>query len=500
MDLSHQLAGVAERDPRRDGAMTINEFLADRYEEVYAATFYRDIFPAGELDIWRDSFEDLDDDEHKYCAIAVEKTDERKPNGDPKVKRYTLTDDRLEEQVRSITWDGNFCFMSPISYIGKHRDAEHARDIYALAFDVDNLITKKGQQTGLRELIYEWEHTLIGHKTPWLPKPTYIVASGNGVHLYYLLDHPLPLFKNIAEQLGKYKEHLTWKMWNRNVTYTHEEHQIQYEPIWQGFRMVGGVTKDKKGYVRAYRVGERVSVDYLNSFINRTIVNYEMYKIVDVYRSTMSLAEAAQKYPEWYQKRIIEQRPRGSYIVSEKVYDWWLEQIRTRAVCGKRYWCIFCLVVYALKCGIEYDRVRRDALDLVPLLDERTEEEDNHFTEEDVMVALQAYKRSWLVRYRLSKIEYRSGIKIKRNRRNGRKRTTHLKIARGALKALNEEQGYALQGRPIMGDIIIEWRRYNTSGSKADCIRDTGLSKKTVYKWWDKYNPDDWRDYILPQG
>lgn len=32
--------------------------------------------------------------------------------------------------------------------------------------------------------------------------------------------------------------------------------------------------------------------------------------------------------------------------------------------------------------------------------------------------------------------------------------------------------------------IVKEWRESHPDGKKADCIRDTGLSKPTVYKWW----------------
>lgn len=33
---------------------------------------------------------------------------------------------------------------------------------------------------------------------------------------------------------------------------------------------------------------------------------------------------------------------------------------------------------------------------------------------------------------------------------------------------------------------VLEWRMLHPEGRKADCIRETGLSKPTVYKWWEK--------------
>ena len=32
---------------------------------------------------------------------------------------------------------------------------------------------------------------------------------------------------------------------------------------------------------------------------------------------------------------------------------------------------------------------------------------------------------------------------------------------------------------------VLEWRTANPAGTKYRCIKDTGLDKKTVYKWWD---------------
>ena len=42
-------------------------------------------------------------------------------------------------------------------------------------------------------------------------------------------------------------------------------------------------------------------------------------------------------------------------------------------------------------------------------------------------------------------------------------------------------------GRPDKKEIIEKWRIENPSGTKAECIKATGISKPTVYKWWDSY-------------
>ena len=44
--------------------------------------------------------------------------------------------------------------------------------------------------------------------------------------------------------------------------------------------------------------------------------------------------------------------------------------------------------------------------------------------------------------------------------------------------------GYDNVGRHNVADTVIEWRKAHPDGKKADCIKETGLSKPTVYKWW----------------
>ena len=40
------------------------------------------------------------------------------------------------------------------------------------------------------------------------------------------------------------------------------------------------------------------------------------------------------------------------------------------------------------------------------------------------------------------------------------------------------------KGSGTAQDKVKEWRMQHPNGKKADCIKDTELSKNTVYKWW----------------
>lgn len=151
---------------------------------------------------------------------------------------------------------------------------------------------------------------------------------------------------------------------------------------------------------------------------------------------------------------------------------------------GHRYWCLSVLASYGIKCDIPEDEVLTDAMELLPMFDNISDDEHNRFTKRDVLDAMNMYQENY-VTYSRAEVERVSGISVPPNKRNGRKQATHLKIARNTLSIMNEDNGEVLQGRPDKAKVVEEWRKVHPDGKKADCVRDTGLDKKTVYKWWD---------------
>ncbi|EKC43765.1 replication protein, partial [human gut metagenome] len=87
-------------------------------------------------------------------------------------------------------------------------------------------------------------------------------------------------------------------------------------------------------------------------------------------------------------------------------------------------------------------------------------------------------------------IVVRTGIVIKKNKRNGRKQAQHIKIM-NAIRDIEHPDGEwrNKDGRPDKSQIVVDWRMAHPDGTKAECIRETGLSKPTVYSWWKKI---DW--------
>lgn len=439
----------------------ICKYLDLYFDERTPQEFYRSIFPIGELE------ERGKQEQGKYNAIAVELLAE--PVGDINAFRHIITDDLL--LIDELLKSNNFIIISPISYAGKSRVSTNARFIYAIAIDLDGITEEKY----IRDLFYQIDNEI-------LPKPTYTVFSGTGLHLYYQLEQAIPCYENIVKQLSVLKKALTQRIWNKYTTSLYDKPQI--ESLFQGFRIVGGITKDGNR-TRVFETGQKVSIEYLNSFVDdkEKVVSFQ-------YKSKLSLDKAKEKYPEWYQNRVIEKKPKGGWTTKRDLFDWWVRRIKTGASVGHRYFCIMTLAVYAVKAGISREELEKTAFDLVLPFDSLTMDKDNSFTREDVLSALEAYNDKY-IRFSIDSISSLTNIKIDKNKRNFRKQKLHLDLARRIKQGLREADEMKPEGRPRTKDKIVrEWRRQNPQGRKADCIRATGLSRHTINNYWEECAPE----------
>ena len=456
-----------------------NAYLEQYLEEVTPHEFYREIFPEGSF-------------ERKGCY------EDGKPNGialtlsagtgvangialevgkNGQVRRYIITDDlqKLEELV-----DTDFTIIAPVSYYGRRRSGKFARYLYALAFDLDGVGMPQ-----LRDVLHQMNVGI-------LPKATFVVNSGTGLHLYYVLTKPVPMYPQNQHYLKELKYSLTRQIWNR---FTSAISQPQMQGVLQGFRVVGSGTKLGRDYpVVAFQYGGRVELDSLLDYIPDT--NGERQKLQGIMRkSRMPLAEAKEKYPDWYERRVVNHERRGRWTVKRDLYDWWLRRIRAEIRVGHRYHGIMALAIYAKKCGISEDELRLDAYSLLEQYDAMSMEPMNRFTKDDIEAALSMFNENY-VTFPRDDIARLTGLSMPVNKRNGRKQKVHLMGAR-AIRAINAmENGTnwrAGGGRPVGSGTaqgrVCAWRQQHPDGRKADCHRDTGLDPKTIRKWWDA--PED---------
>lgn len=426
-----------------------------KFSSASASEFYRDIFPKG-------TFEDRVGHQAEYektnkgNGIIVYTVGER--------KHTRIVFDDLKELLELL--DNECAFMSPISYFGRNRTAKNARYLFALAFDLD--------EVGEEQIRLFFNQVYVQS----FPRPTYVVNSGGGVHLYYVFEKPIPMTPKNQKALKILKYELTKRMWNED---TSELKEIQYQGLNQGFRLVGSKTKHGE-IVSCWKTGERTTVEKLAEYIpkeNKADVGV-LYRM---WNSTIPIEEAKEKFPEWYEQRIVMGRKKMSWTNNRKLYDWWKKQIE-KATAHHRYWYIFALTVYGAKCGIPYQEVEADAFSFKKILNDK--DPQNPFTDEDIYSALKAYdeEHKSFTRDEISKV---TAIEIKANKRNGRKQTDHLKMARFIRDEVNQNVHWRNEnGRPTKEIEVYKYLVKHPCASKAEVIRETGLSKKTVYKYYDE--------------
>ena len=229
-------------------------------------------------------------------------------------------------------------------------------------------------------------------------------------------------------------------------------------------------------------------MDELNQFVPKEsrINMQQLFK-----ETKYTFEDAKKRFPEWYQRVILQKEHTvRKWDISGKVhgdnpfalYDWWLAKIKEGATFGHRYFCVMMLAIYAVKCDVPREQLEQDAAALIPWLNALG---DEPFTVADAESALECYDDRYAT-FPLRDIEKLSAIEIPRNKRNGRSRLQHMAVMR-AIQDVVRPDWRNTDGRPNKQLLVFEWRLNHPDGKKIECERDTGLSRKTILKWWDNF-------------
>lgn len=170
------------------------------------------------------------------------------------------------------------------------------------------------------------------------------------------------------------------------------------------------------------------------------------------------------------------------------MYDWWLRKIETEIHVGHRFYGIMTLAIYAVKCNIPEDELRRDAYTLLKIFDDMSYDNSNRFTEDDVISALEMYNENYVTFPRDDIAKY-SGIPIPANKRNWKKQNQHLEVARAVrdvkVKQQGKENWWQGNGRPSKEQMIREYMfEHPTVGKQIDIANALKIDRHTVSKYY----------------
>ena len=453
------------------------ELLSNVYEQVDGEDFYRYIFPNNE------NAGELHTDFSRPNAIYLYQ-DEQDDGAKRRLRRRIMLNDTWADDYRNYVEGNEMTLCSGLTYHSRSNKLQYAQTMNALIFDLDGV--------GRKELESVLERTTgTGDVYRSIPKPTFIVLSGRGLHLYYVFNEPIALYPNIKLQLKSLKHDLTFRIWEYKGTSQIES--IQYQSIGQGCRMVGSINNKYGNTVTAFRIGNKVSLEFMNSY---AIHSENRVDVTRPYRpSRVDRATAAELYPEWYQRVVVEgnKRPNKWNIGYRKkkqvkdyaLYEWWKRRV-TEIEGGHRYFYLMCLVIYACKCDVPKSQLKADIQECFDVL--RTYPHANELTQADVDSAMECYSKDYY-NFTIADIEILTTLRIERNKRNGQTQSDHLEEARAIRDIRQRRKGTDWRdgnGRPRKKQIVYDWLYEHPFGKKIECERDTGLSRHTVLKWWDE--------------
>ena len=353
---------------------------------------------------------------------------------------------------------------------------DYKRWLYAMVFDLDGVGCLQ-----LKNLLQQMRNSII-------PQATFLVNSGTGLHLYYQLNEPMPMYPQNQKFLKELKYALTYRVWN---PYTSDVKEPQLQGVLQGFRVVGSQTKLGKDYpVVAWRIGEKISIEGLMELLpDMEIIPGNIQRVMAALPQSISLEEAQEKFPEWYDRRVISGKDRKYWTVKRDLYDWWKDRVWKEIRVGHRYFGIMTLAIYAMKCGIKEEELRKDAYDLMEYLEELGAKEDNHFTSEDVEKALETYNECYMT-FPRDDIGRLTALPMPVNKRNYRKQADHLAEARAIRDFRMMREGRRWDennGRPSKEEEIRVYMIAHPEVTKQkDIAAALGVNKNTVNKYYHK--------------
>lgn len=459
----------------------VNDFLSANFDSVDGLDFYTHIFPDNE-------YAGIPADDFSTPNAIYLYTSPKDYSSKRTLRRRIMLKNTWEDDYISFVAGNPKTLCSGLSYRGRANTLNKAQNMNALIIDLDSV--------GLEEVKLLCKRfsgdPSLGNR--FLPLVSYIVSSGTGLHLYYVFSEPIALFPNIKVQLKNLKNALTFKIWEFGST--SRDSEIQYQSINQGFRMVGSINDKYDVPIRAYKVGDKVSLEYLNSYVkdeSKVDIN-KRYK-----KSVMSLDEAKKAYPEWYKNKIVlKKKDLNKWDIAGKVngndpyalYHWWLRQADDIKG-GHRYFFLMCMAIYASKCNYPREDLKNDMYIVFDNLAKIPYKND--LTEEDLLSAMKIYDKNYY-NFTIKDIEKLTGLRIERNIRKYRKRSEHIKVMNAIREITYPNNSWINKdGRPkgsknkrnIKYDILKEYIVNNpTVSNKSKIARETGVTRPTVIKWY----------------
>lgn len=396
--------------------------------------------------------------------------------------------------------------LSPCLFHSNWRRKKLLNYVSAFVLDIDKLRPKQLQRFFN---LFEEERLLI---------PTFIANSGSGVHFYYLLDNMLKI-DSVENEVNNLISEEIYKCLYDDVKIKEKWKDAQKHWIGQDYRVVNSKTKLHQTS-QIFKVGEVYSIEQLidyygikidrkKKYASKPMIKYasNISKDLGIEPPDFSDAGATYKFIQANKDKAYEvreqrreqrkareaKRKSKGRNADKKPVTWYkntLYYMQEHTQTGYRFSSMKALASIAFIEKVPRDVFIRDIEELSAYWAVFDWKGDD-FNPKNIEAIIRFYDNSAKYTPKSETLEEWLGYDFKRigNKRNGRKQADHLKRAR-ALQNVDYPNGEwrNKDGRPkgsgSAEQMVRAWQEANPKGKKADCIRETGLSKPTVYRWW----------------
>ena len=481
MDRSRKAFDSLTKEERQADFHQKNIVLQNYYQPIPAILFYSDYL-----------FHDMNEEEFQPSIIIYEN---EWIEDKPVAKRQTVAIEDLPDY-----FDRHDVAINPCGYWNNYPKGDLMRRIYAFGMDVD-------------EVRPETMELLIGHiESGRFPRPTAITNSGSGVHFFFVLD--------VALQVGRKEKYLQNKKLAQQIYFMLHKRLMELYPgvqkhhIGQDYRVVGSVTKfgdittawESGHFWDIEDLAKAVGVNSAEFYLPMTRASVQMQLYAKNIAKSLNLPapdiEQSREVYDFIAKHkdaayAIRQAEREKTGKKKKKLSGWYEttwnRVYTRTEAGNRFNALKGLAIVAYKCNISEERFEHDLYQLSTLWQERIWKGADPFNADNVEAIMRMFRNG--ERYRKTSRETLEGYfgwkwaRKSKRRENPLSQSEHLELAR--FRKIQKKRNGTLknpEGRPAGAgtaqEKVQQWRENHPNGKKADCIRETGLSKPTVYKWW----------------
>ncbi len=379
-------------------------------------------------------------------------------------------------------------YVVPASFINGYNSSVACKDVYALVVDIDKIDPET-----LKAIITN------GNLGGMTPMPTYIVNSGRGVHFYYVFREPVPHYYANQKILKDMYRKLC------GITQKNILAKTDWHAITQPFRLPGSLTRlgqivtgwqcDVK--CDAAELARRLGVDASDLELRRRpLLSQEEYRKAKAERAEQK-TEDGKKTKKRKKGRMSDWK--SSLEGKEGFYSSCLQRCYEETQEGSRYRSMCALVIVARKVvTIPKERVEEDLERLLAHYNSI----GKHMKPSEVRKAMRMYNDKAIVttsrtleqwfgwEFRRDAAKRRAKLEQDPNRPK-LTRTEILEDAR-AIRDIRmrragrkwDDNNGRKKGSGTKRDVVVNWRAEHPEAKPKDCIQATGLSKNTVYKWW----------------